>query len=80
MRKLRSILSGELSIKLQLDFLLRNNNTDIGVLQKIKVRFLIDLGIVMLELYFTFTLTFLYIFFIYLLHTISLFVRYGFFE
>jgi len=39
LRKLRSILDGELTIKLQLDFLIRNNNTDIGVLQKIKSLF-----------------------------------------
>lgn len=39
MRKLRTILGGELTIKLQLDFLLRNNNTDIGVLTKIKSLF-----------------------------------------
>jgi 26S proteasome regulatory subunit N2 len=39
LRKLRNILVGELSIKLSLDFLLRNNNTDIGVLTKIKSLF-----------------------------------------
>ena len=37
--KIRTVLSGELSIKLKLEFLLRNNHTDLLILKNTKVGF-----------------------------------------
>eukprot|EP01126_Amoeba_proteus_P011685 TRINITY_DN1475_c0_g1_i15.p1 TRINITY_DN1475_c0_g1~~TRINITY_DN1475_c0_g1_i15.p1 ORF type:complete len:899 (-),score=231.35 TRINITY_DN1475_c0_g1_i15:56-2752(-) len=37
--KIHNILSGELTVKLYLEFLIRNNNTDLGILNKIKSLF-----------------------------------------
>lgn len=48
--KMIKILSGEMAIELHLQFLIRNNNTDLMILKNTKVRDFVECKIIVLDL------------------------------